>query len=103
MDDKVLDRDDALDAIIEMLPEASDSFLLDLLDDLTREPALTISDNRDIVVTICPGLDKYDESFLQAIADEIGGVLVKLGFAGKMRMKRGHKVELVYWQFGEAT
>ncbi len=99
MADQVLNRKAALNDILDLLPAAGDSFLLDLLEDLKRKPAKTIGEGRDIVVTVRPGLDKYEIGMIQQIEGHLDKALNHSGFTRSKSGKYGHKVEFVYYQF----
>lgn len=63
--------------------------------------AKTVSEQRDIVVTINHTLEEYDIEFIQQIERHIDKALAPLGFT-RSGTTKAEKTELVYWQFGAA-
>ncbi len=96
-----LDREWALKEITKLMPDMEDSFLNDLIDDLKRKPAICRGEQRDLVVNIRPGLDQYDILAIQQIENAIDKAIGPLGLTRSKSSKHGHKVEFVYWRFGE--
>lgn len=95
-----LDRAKALEEITKLMPNMDDAFLNDLIGDLKRPPATCIEEQRDIVMTIRPGLDSHSIEMIQAIEKEIDAALLHFGLTRSKSSKWGHRIDFIYYQFG---
>jgi len=101
-EETVLNKNEVIRNISNILPTMKDSDLLDILTDVSREPATTCAEGRDVVVTVRPGLDSYEIGLIQQIEKLLDNALQQVGFTRSTSVKAGHKVEFVFWQFAKA-